>query len=94
MIRGLDLLVYMEALGGGRGGLGFSIGMLIHPPTPINIIIWRTEIKRSDTAYILKHKPSLVLRLVAGRPVKSYHNSPGHRDGDGLNEDIVLRVES
>ena len=49
MIRGLDLLVYMEALGGGRGGLGFSIGMLVHPLAPINRIIWRTKIKRSDT---------------------------------------------
>lgn len=34
MTRGLDLLVYVEALGGGREGLGLSIDMLVHPPQP------------------------------------------------------------
>lgn len=78
----------------GEGGLDSQLACSSTPSAPVNRIIWRTEIKRSDTACILKHKPSLVLRLVAGRPVKSYHNSPGDRDGGGLNEDIVLKMES
>ena len=79
---------------GGEGGLDSQLTCSSTHPSPRNRIIWRTENKRSDTAYILKHKPSLVLRLVAGRPVKSCHTSPGDRDGGGLNEDIVLKVES